>query len=466
MIKPHKLLGTSLLFLSLNAQAVSLDIILKSSNKYYPEINKAKLKFQIDRFKYTKNQGAFDSKIIGKSQQRTDGYYDGDTGVLKIVKPLQFLNSKIEGGFRQSEGEIPVYEKQDETLSDGEYFIGLNFSLLRDALIDSNRLEMQNQKLEKSISKSKLLNERLKTLKEAEIAYYNYIIYYIITDVYQGLYQLSEKQQVAIEKRAKRGDLARIYITENLQYLTKRKNKLLKAQQDLDVSRLKLELFYRDEKGKVKNIKDKEHTLEFKEIKFDNEHFEREIARGLERNPYFRVFSQMIEQLKNDIRFKESQTLPELNIKLSSADDSGEGLETYRGVENKVSINLEIPLERRKIESDLKISQLMLERVTVERDFYIDKFKNYLLQQQVKMNNLTNAIETSQQEIKYAEKLEEAERIKFFNGDSDLILLNLREQNTVDAKLRLLDFKLKYIKAVASYKAAIVHEEYLKYFKE
>lgn len=462
-MKVNKLISTSFLFLSLNAQAIDLDIILNSASKHYPEINKAKIKFQIDRYKFTKNQGAFDSKIVGGTQQRTDGYYDGDAGMLKIVKPLQFLNSKIEGGFRQSEGEIPVYEKQDETLSDGEYFAAINFSLLRDALIDKNRLGVRNQKLEKAISKSKLMNERLKTLKDAEIAYYNYIIFYIITDVYEGLYKLSENQQSAIEKRAKRGDLARIYVTENLQYLTKRKNKLLKAQQDLDVSRLKLELFYRDDQGKTKKIADKEHTLEFKEIKFNNAQFIKEIERGLVRNPYFRIFDRMLNQLDNEIKFKESQTLPELNLKVSTANDSGEGLETYRGVENKVTLNLEIPLERRKIEADLKISQLKKNKVMVERDFYVDKFKNFLQQQQVKMNNLTNAIETSQQEIKYAEKLQEAERIKFFNGDSDLILLNLREQNTVDAKLRLLDFKLKYIKAVASYKAAIVHEDYLKY---
>lgn len=461
-----KISSLILLIYSQSLLAVNLEKVLSSSVKHYPEIQKAKVEYKINRRKFTKNQGAFDSKLIGNSQQRVDGYYDGDYSSLKLVKPLPYFNSKLEGGYRRSEGEIPVYEKEHETLSDGEYFLGINFSLLRDSLIDNNRLEVKNQQLQNDISKTELLSKKLKTLKSAELAYYEYIINYIITDVYSDLYKLSKDQQTAIEKRARKGDLARIYITENLQYLTKRKNKLLKATQDLDLARIYLSLFFRDDLGKTKLVKDKDHKLEFKEIEVKSEQFEQEIERALSRNPQFRIFDLALKQYENEIEFKDNQTLPKLNLKLSSAKDQGEGLESYRGEEQKIMLDLEIPIERRKIDSDLAISKLKQDKIKIEQRFYQDKFKNYLSQLQIKLLNLTKQIETSQLEIKYAQKLEKAERIKFFNGDSDLILLNLREQKTVDAKLELLDYKLKYIKAAAAYKEAVVHEDYLKYIQD
>jgi len=445
--------------------ATTLDDVLKSSIMHYPKVKMALINQEISYLKATKAQGQFDSKLIGSSRQRTDGYYDGDTGLIKLSRQFGVLNSKLEAGYRESNGSLPVYELQDETLDEGEYFVEASFSLLRDAMTDIDRLMIKNSEIDKVIAKVEAKMTMLSTLKYAEIAYYNYVVALLKKDIYQSLLDLSLKQHKDIKKRAQRGDLARIYITENLQYIAKRRNKLTEAVQTLNIAKYNLSLLYRDKDGKPLLAKNDDINRKIN-INSDTYSLEKMLSSLYKRNLEFSLFQKIIDKIDNEINFKESQTLPLLDLKVSSTSDRGEGLERLEGEEQKIMINLEIPLERRKIDSDLSISKMYKKNIQTKLSFFKDQLKNKLSTLNVKLTNLTKLIEITNNEIKYAETLEKAERTKFSNGDSDLILLNIREQNTVDAKLKLLDYKLKYLISNSKLKEIISDKSYLSYLDQ
>ena len=60
----------------------------------------------------------------------------------------------------------------------------------------------------------------------------------------------------------------------------------------------------------------------------------------------------------------------------------------------------------------------------------------------------------ARREVKLAEELEEAERTRYAQGDSQLLVVNLREQQTAEAELRAIDARLDQQRAIADLRAA------------
>jgi len=56
--------------------------------------------------------------------------------------------------------------------------------------------------------------------------------------------------------------------------------------------------------------------------------------------------------------------------------------------------------------------------------------------------------------VRLAEELEEAERTRYAQGDSQLLIVNLREQQTAEAELRAIDARLDHQRAIADLRAA------------
>jgi outer membrane protein TolC len=63
-------------------------------------------------------------------------------------------------------------------------------------------------------------------------------------------------------------------------------------------------------------------------------------------------------------------------------------------------------------------------------------------------------IEAARREVKLAVDLENAERYRFDQGDSHLLIVNIREQQTAEAELREVEALLDYHRAAADLKAA------------
>ena len=57
----------------------------------------------------------------------------------------------------------------------------------------------------------------------------------------------------------------------------------------------------------------------------------------------------------------------------------------------------------------------------------------------------------AKEEINLASILEKAEKKRFRQGASDFFVINIREENTADARIKKIDAYLKYQKAYADY---------------
>ena len=420
------------------------------------------MEFEYLKLNAIKAQGAFDSKLKLENKDWATGYYDANISKVSIERPLGLLGSSISVGHQRTSGLLPIYQDEFNTLSDGEYFVNLQFELLRNRSIDQDRLNVANSKIMESLQKLQFQLEQTEILRNARIAYAKLIASALTMDTYEKLLQLALNRQKAIETKVKRGDLAKIYLTENQQYIAKRKVDLIKAKQKFESSVQYFGLFYRDSNGVPIYIakEDINHNLN----KFNPEELSKEeFNLALQNNPHFKIFNLKLDSQENVIDFKSNQTLPKLSIKVGSSQNNGDGPKNLQEQENIIALNLEIPIERRKIDSDFAMSKIKLKQIKFKQKMFQDNFYNQFRTLQLRIHANQSALETIINEVSYATILEEAERVKFEQGASDFFVLNLREQNSVDAQIKRIQTNLELTIARAFYHELLFDQSYRKY---
>jgi outer membrane protein TolC len=95
-----------------------------------------------------------------------------------------------------------------------------------------------------------------------------------------------------------------------------------------------------------------------------------------------------------------------------------------------------------------------LGRIEQQRTFTRDRIEADVRDARSALRGSRDRIEATRREVKLALELEDAERTRFEQGDSTLLIVNIREQQSAEAELREVDALLDYHRAVADWKAA------------
>jgi outer membrane protein TolC len=442
--------------------AIELETVLQSTIKHFPKVKSSLMEYEYAKLEVTKNEGAFDSKFKINNKDWASGYYDTNITKAEISKPLGLLGSSVNLGFQRSTGAVPVYQEEFRTLSEGEYYVNLQFELLRNRSIDQQRLNVTNSKLMQKMQQMQFQLEQIEILRSARIAYAKIIASSQVMDTYQKLLNLAKERQKAISIKVRKGDMAKIYLTENKQYIAKRKVDYIRAKQDFDTQVQYFSLFYRNNKGDPVVI-EQEELIDYKDQTKGGMFNKEQFTLALETNPHFKIFQMRLMAQENVIDFKENQAMPRLTFNLGSSQDDGNGSKTLEEQENIVAVNLEIPLERRKIDSDVALSKVKLKQIKFKQRMFRDKFYNQFRTLQLRINANQEALKTVENEISYATTLEKAERIKFRNGASDFFVLNMRELNRVDAQIKRIKTLYDLHVSHAFYLELMFDDNYRKY---
>jgi outer membrane protein TolC len=443
-----------LFFISLNSFALELETILDSSLKHYPLILEALQEVESAKKKVQSNEGAFDLKFKSKIDKRIEGYYDGESQDYTIEKPLSFLNAKVYTGYRVSEGNYPDYEGKNNTLSDGEARIGASFSLWQNRDIDSTRVELMDSQIESEQKKLKLRLVQMKVMEKAQKAFWEWVASRKVYQINKNLALTAKSRENGLKKKYKAGDIARIYITENRQYILKRESVMIESKNKLLAKGLELSLFLRDEKGRPEFDRiQKSDAPDFKIKDISVINFQKTLEKVASQFPDINTLKQEILKIENEIKMGRNKTRPKIDVNFEVSRDSGIGEKSLDLTENRAMLSIEIPLQTNI--GDGKKAAAIAKKKGLE-------FRKTLLFEQlnIKLRSLINEIETNKQiiantkqEKEFADILEKAEKEKFNRGASDFFVLNMREQNTADAKIKEIKSLLNYQKAYAEFGA-------------
>ena len=424
--------------LPLPAYALSLEEVLQSSRAHAPQIQRAQAQRAQAQAGIQEAQGAFDWELNASNSQR-GGVYDGDYLDAQVTRRLADTNTRVYAGYRRSEGYLPTYEDYYNTASGGELNIGVAFALLRDRIIDEERFKFRDAVLAEKQQQAEAYLVQLRTQFDAMTAYAQWLADGHALKTMEALATLAQQRQQAMQKQARAGDIAPIYLTENTQNIARRQAQIADARRKLARSAQTLSLYWRDAQGtpQVPNEEALPPLLEdVPNMEISNRELRDTIRTVQDLRPEQIAIQFGMQREQNRLALAENLRLPKLDLALEGAQNLGRDAGSNAGEEGRVLLRLSIPLQQNTADGRARASQARLEALEQERRLLNDKIAADIRAVAAVAEATAEEIEQATREVEAARAMREAEQQRFANGDADFFVLNMREERLADAQLR------------------------------
>lgn len=411
---------------------------------HHPMIYQAEIIANSGDAQVLKSRGNFDPKLEGSVQQKYYGgsqYYNLINGGLKI--PTWFGIS-AKAGYDINQG---VYlNPADRSPTNGLFYAGLEVELGSGLIIDQRRAELKKAKLYQAgteLERSMIRNE---LVKDASIAYWNWMNSYFQVQVYRDAILNSELRLNGVRESVIFGDRPAIDTIEANIQLQNRLFGFNDAKLELANSLEKLQLYlWQDgliplEIDNAIPVKKEQHSIK---TKFSISSSQKDSL--ILQHPYLLLNDLKVSQYEIDLKLKQEQLKPSLTLKYNAITEpiGNNPVGNYSMSNYTWGGTLSYPILIRKERGDVKLAQLKLEdtklsntQLFAKLDYSIDISFNKF---ETSFNQLTLYIQT----VQNYEQLYLAEKKLFNIGESSLFLLNIREKSYLEAQLKQIELIAK-----------------------
>lgn len=414
---------------------ITLERVLEYSADHFPDIKIALARIAEQEGDVLESLGAFDASVESSYYRRLNGFYSGRISDTKIVKPLREFGARASVGYRNSDGDFPVYEDYFFTNDSGELNASLSLSLLRNRDIDPERFSLAQNEIALDKAYIDLLETRINVQMQAYKSYLDWLALGKQYKVYQSLLQIAIDRQDALKERARRGDIPQIAITENRQFILQRQETLLEAQRKFENAGNKLSMFvgmeYSDDVFGLSAMPKKFPIPE----KFNAKDMNQSIAGIIQRTPSIQKLGVDAQMADNQVTLGENNILPAVDLEVNAADDLGRDTRSRDPFESTARLSVSIPLQTRFGQGRINKGQALKKQIENKRQLELQKLR-------INFENILNNYQTAhkilgvtEEEIEVTQKMEVAERSMFDNGQSDFFLVNIREVNKANAQI-------------------------------
>ena len=442
-------------FVFAKTKTLTQGAIVQTTAQFYPEILGALQKIQASKQFVNRASGAFDTVVSQDLYTRPDGYYDGNYLDTRIEQPIPEWNAKFYSGYRIADGIFPIYENERETDNSGEYYLGAKISLLRDRMINKKTATLSVAELQVVEEKTNLILQKLTIQKNAIQKYWAWVTAGHQYRVYSDLLILAQKRQKNIEQQVSHGNLARVYLQENEQYLLKRQADLNMAQAVMATTAQDLSLYYRDKNGQPiePNVQMLPDTMpDILDI-----FLTQAVLGDISDHPAFKILDTQKTILNQKKRLSENDLLPYLDFNVKASQDLGSGSKTRDEGELLLYLNMTLPLQRTVAKSDAAIIDAKLVELRYKEQMQLEKLRMAVKNILINMNNQKQYLQVTKREYELAEQMSHIEEERFQSGISDFFTLNKREEDMMKIRLQRLKAQENYLKMQAEIKTLTAH---------
>ncbi|MFZ9595733.1 MAG: TolC family protein [Bdellovibrionia bacterium] len=442
------------------------EAVQNSASQHYPLIQAALRDVAKASAELLSAQGGFDPQVKLDATHTPYGYYQNTFLDATIEQPTPFLGTKFIARYRLGQGDFASYDGKLATFSGGEVYGGVELPLLRGNSIDERRGKLQTSERGLQMAQASLLSQRIEIERQATIKYWEWAAAGKKLEIARSMVKVAQDRDQALGSRVKQGDAPVFEKSDNERTILQRQSAEVASQRALQKAALELSLFYRSSDGNPQvplpaqlpealPEPSKEQTAELQKTTEDL------MVTYVARNPELRRLDRQVSQTEVELKLSENLVLPKLNLKVGGTLDLGVAnvpkflVPTDYPGELKVSLNFEMPLLLRSPRGRQQSTQASLDRLQSILQLQRDRVRTAITDAQQAIEWSLKRVELAKKELLLAKSLEAGERTRFFHGDSNLLFVNIREQNTWEAALKQIDTLLEFQKAQADFKAAI-----------
>ncbi len=425
------------------------DEVLQSVSAHDPRIRRAVAQLRKAEAKTTAARGAFDPRLEGDGKILTGAYYDLRRANVELRQPTTLWGSELFVGYRVGLGineRWPTY-RDDQTLSGGEVRAGIEVPIWRGGLIDPERAERARAiQLEEAAGQA-LSAAKLNLELAAARSYWNWVGTGQNREVAKALLDLAEQRDAQLRRRLTAGSIASFDVLDNERILLERKAFLVAAERAFEKATFELSLFLRDPQG-LPVVASAERVPERVSVApIDELSVERAIDEVLACHPELEKARAELEAAEVDQKLSRNEVAPELSAVFAYSRDLGDLTSTeldftLPGNVFEAGVKLSMPLLLRKERGRAGAARAEVAEKEAQLRFVSDQLRARTLDAASAVEAAQRRAELTDEVVDTAAELAEGERRRFEVGSSNLIFVNLREQQAAMARMR-------YIEAVA-----------------
>jgi len=408
----------------------------------HPLAKQANLKAIMGEKSILKAKGGFDPKIYNQIDQKyynSSQYYNLIHAGLKIPT---WYGIEVKTGFESYRGDY--LNPQDKTPNGGLWYGGVAVSLGQGLMIDQRRSELFKSKIyqQSTLSEQKMqLNE---LLYESGYAYWNWFSAFYSKRVLLEAFDLSVQRFEAVKRSMELGDRSAIDTVEARIQVQNRESLLRNYQADLINSINNLATFLWTEENAPLELDSITVPLNFDlgfSLDLEKSILSADIDSALNNHPYVQISNFKIKSLEVDARLKREMLKPQLNLQYNLLNEpiNNNPINSLSVNNYKWGLNFEMPIFLRKERGDFAIAELKVQdaEYTYQNNMAYVEFK--IKSAAVDYKNALTQVEIYKRTVNDSERLLNAEKEMFDNGESSLFLINAREIAFIQAKLKLIE---------------------------
>jgi len=432
---------------------LTLEEVVDATARRFPLVLAAEKERDIALGELQAARGGFDPTLKAKLMGEPYGYYRYLHVDTWIEAPTPLWGTTFFAGYRYFYGSVPVYDGKLVTSTLGELRAGFNVPLLRNGPIDRRRAGLQRAEIGKSAAELVARQGLLDAVRTASLRYWDWVAAGRRLGVQETLLRLATTRDSALEARVKQGDLPAIERTDNTRAIVQRESALVAARRAVEQAAIELGLYTRDARGvsaappasRLPSTMPDPFELPAAQVEADT-------AAAIERRPEAKRLEAQRAQTAVDLKLAKNQLWPALDFTAQVSQDFGEVRELARSqTEIEGGLFLEVPIPNRAALGRIKATQAQLARTDRQAELARDRILADVRDALSAMRASRERVSVTRREVALARELERAERQKFDLGDSTLIFVNLREQQSAEAALREIDALADFHKAYATY---------------
>ncbi len=406
---------------------LTLPHVLRAVEHTHPDLDVALYKIRKAEAKALSAQGGFDPTLNVAGKWAPVGFYktrDVDA-VLKQATPL--WGTELYAGWRYGRGNFPVYKGDLETLSAGELRAGVAVPVWRDGLIDRRRADTRQTRMSVKANRFMRQAKRLSLFQGAAKAYWKWVAQGLMLSIQRQLLEIAETRNRGLSKQVEAGSQASIVLVDNERTVLQRRARVMAAERGFQQATYMLSLYLRD--GKKRLVRPGEMRLpeRIQKGRPVAEPVKTLVQRAFKTRPELKVIrlQQDIAQVERD--FAHNQVAPKLSVHAFASRDLGDGSESLEPTEFGVGAKFEMPLLLRKERGALQAADAELASLKAA----LRGVRNAI---ETEVRDAVSALKLASQRVgvahtqeQLAKRLAEAERQRFKEGVSTLVIVNLRE---------------------------------------
>lgn len=427
-------------------------------DNFHPIGKQASLLIKKGENEVRKTKGQLDPSLFSNLDQKRlnqKEYYNLFSGGLRVPT---WYGVDFRAGYEQNQG-INL-NPENKTASNGLMYAGVSVPIGQGLFIDKRRAAIKHAEL---YAKSTFLEQELmlNTLfYEATIKYIDWVNHFNQMQLYQNALTLANDRLLGVIQSFVGGDIPAIDTLEAYILVQVREMSFNQAQLNYQNATLELSNYLWYEENTPLEITDQltppsiDKLFSPQEISKDKL---KSILNDLKSNhPQLLWYDLKLKQLDLERRLNAEQLKPTLNLKYNMLNEpiDGDAFSGFSTQNYKWGVDFNIPIFLRESRGRLNITKLKIQETNLEVEIKWLELSNKIKSYHNELITLEQQIQLFNSAVSNYFKLMEAEKQKFFMGESSVFLINSREATYVQSAIKLIELQAKFQLAVAEFKLA------------